>query len=1457
MVVNNREESVLQRTRSNLMSNLHIGKNTIRRSFGKIKDIVPVPNLIEIQSKSFNDFVQLDCLPEERKLIGLEKVLRDVFPIDHNDKMSLEYVSYELGHWACTCGQLTGIVNRYQWSCSSCKKSDCSRLDKHLTCTYCKKNTARYKVCPNCLSRVVVQLPMTLDECRASGQTFSMPLKIKIQLISWTLDEAGSKIIHDIKEQDIFFADMPVMADLYEKEGRYEVGNLGTFLINGVDRVIVSQLHRSPGVVFSQSKKAKDTRGRPVFVARIIPMRGSWIDFEFDTNDYLYVRIDKKKKLLVTTFLQALDIARDDIIKLFYNFDTILCEKGDCFRAVDESLIGQRIEKDMLPEKFEKNFLGKRVTKEMLATLRKEGVTRLAMKKSSLLGRVLGKDLIDPQTGEIIIEQSQAFTEDHYELLKNYKSVQLELIRSSGYVFQPTIALTLTQDRCYTPEEALKEVHAKLWPGDSSTLKEIKERFDNLFFNARFYDLTKVGRIRMNKKLNLTHPDETTVLTKEDIIEAVRYLVNLKERGEGELDDIDHLGNRRVRLVGELLSNQVYLGFLRIDRIIRERFRMQEAHSALMPQDFLNVKPLSAVLREFFGLGQLSQFMDQTNPLAEIAHKRRLSALGPGGVLKDRATYEVRDVHTSHYGRICPIETPEGQTVGLISSLATYAMVNDLGFIETAYRPVSGLKIKDDVVFLDAFQEEGYRIAEADSALDAKHIKEGKTFARHEGNYLYVDADNVDYIDLSPKQLVSVSSALIPFLEHDDATRALMGSNMQRQAVPLIRTNAPLVGTGMESEIAKASGAVITAKRDGVVEYASSEKIIIRANEEEFTTMDDWFSKGIDIYHLRKFERSSYSTWIHHTPIVKRGDVVKANDIITNGSSISHGELALGANLLVAFMPWHGYNFEDAIVLNKRLVAEDVLTSVHIDEYQVDARDTKLGPEEITRDIPNVSETLLAGLDEDGIVRIGTRVKPGDILVGKVTLKGDIQYSPEEKLLRAIFGEKSREVRDTSLRVPPGVEGTVIDVKIFSRSGVRRDKRYKEEVAKQVAKIESDFESHNQYLIDMVISKIAQELHDKKAAAGSKKAVKAGNFDATLISALPIGDILELKASDKKVNDAVKQIKDSYENQLRILAGLKEERINKFKKGDVLPSGVIKMVKVYIAMKRTVSIGDKVAGRHGNKGVVSTIVPREDMPYLDDGTSVDIVLNPLGVPSRMNVGQILETALGLTGREMGKRLKELLATQAHAAIKKDLQKYYGKDLIESFEQTYGKDELMELARLTAQKGVKFKTPVFDGANFEDDIKPLMEDLDLPASGAFKLRDGRTGDYFDQIVTVGTIYMMKLNHMVDDKLHARSVGPYSLVTQQPLGGKAQMGGQRLGEMEVWALEAYGAAYTLQEMLTYKSDDVSGRHKVYEAIVRGEDVPEPGVPESFNVLIKELQSLALQVDLFKSGKEKIDE
>lgn len=1436
------------------MASGSIDKRMVRRTFGQLKAAVPVPDLIDVQSRSFNDFVQLDFLPSERKLVGLEKVLRDIFPIEYEETMSLGYVGYELGNWACTCGKLTGITNRYEWTCSSCKKSDCSRLSADHACPACKKKTARYKVCALCSSRVTIQMGMSLEECRFGEQTFAMPLKIRMQLVTWDVAADGSRSIRDIKEQDVFFADLPIMADLYEENGRIKAGNQGTFLINGVDRVVVSQMHRSPGVVFSQSKKVKDVRGRPYCIARIIPARGSWIDFEFDSNDCLFVRIDKKKKVLVTTFLQALGIQRDEIIPLFYASSSIVVKKGAFFCKIDDSLVGKRLEKDMLPEGQAEQFVGRRLTKETIAQLNKLGIKDFVLLEKHLLRKSFAHDVFDPETGEILAEQGALFTQEQYEIFKNY-DIEFRLVDSSGYVFRPTIAATLTFDQAQTQDEALAELNVKMWPGDTSSVKDILERLHGLFFSPRAYDLTRVGRIRMNRKLGLDIAEETTTLTREDIVATIAYLVKLRERGEGELDDIDHLGNRRVRLVGELLSNQVYIGFSRIDRIVRERFRIQDIHGAIMPQDLLNVKPLGAVLREFFGTGQLSQFVDQTNPLSELAHKRRLSALGPGGVMKDRATYEVRDVHTSHYGRICPIETPEGQTIGLISSLATYAMVNDLGFIESAYRPVQDGKIIDEVVFLDAFAEAQAFVAQTTAKDESNEniLKDGDVLARQEGNFLYVDSKRVEYIDLSPKQLVSVAAALIPFLEHDDATRALMGANMQRQAVPLIRCEAPLVGTGMEKEVCKSLSTVSYARRSGVVEYVSSDKIVIRVDENEFESAEDWINGGIDIYRLKKFQRSSHSTWLHQAPIVRRGDRVKKGDVLTDGSASKGGELALGSNLLVAFMPWHGYNFEDAIVVSQRLVAEDVLSSVSLDEYSVEARDTKLGPEEITRDIPNVSEMALAGLDDDGIIRVGSRVKAGDILVGKVTLKGDVQYSPEEKLLRAIFGEKSREVRDTSLRVPPGIEGTVIDVKVFSRSGIRKDKRYKDIVAIESRKIDQAYSDHVALLERMTTDKLVALLDGQSAARGSK------NYARAELLEMSFEELRSLRTKDKELNDSIERLLNTLDGQIKILASIKENDVAKLKKGDQLPSGVIKMIKVYVASKRHISVGDKMAGRHGNKGVVSTIVPMQDMPHLPNGTPVDIVLNPVGVPSRMNVGQILETILGLAGREAGAHVAQAIAQENERVVRERLNQYYGQQFMDLYEKQYGQEGVHELAQRTAQSGVHFETPVFEGASFEGEIQPLLRNLGLSETGAYRLIDGRTGDYFDQPVTVGAIYMMKLNHMVEDKLHARSVGPYSLVTQQPLGGKAQFGGQRFGEMEVWALEAYGAAYTLQELLTYKSDDVVGRNKVYSAIVKGasDDIPEPGLPESFNVLIKELQSLALQVDLFKSSREDVGE
>ncbi len=1442
------------------MSGFGRGQGIVRKAFGKIKEVVSLPNLIEVQSKSFNDFVQLDCFPSERKHIGLEKVFRDTFPVEHNDRVSLEYVSYELGEWSCICGQLTGIHNRFKWTCSSCKKGGQGRLSAGKKCSHCSASAA-YVHCKKCFSRVSIKINASVDECRYSGKTFALPLKVKMQLISWDLDpQTSQRVVRDIKEQDVFFCDLPVMIDLYEDdEATFRLGSQGTFLINGVDRVVVSQIHRAPGVMFTLSKKTKDYRGQPYHVARLIPSRGSWLDFEFDHNDLIHVRIDKKKKILATTFLQAIGIPKNSILSLFYNFDTIEVRNGKFCRKLDASVIGQRLEVGALPKELENKFtVGQRLTKAHIDKLHKEGIDYLIVRKNSLVNRIAAQDIINASTGEVLVTLGKELTEELVDQIAMADDCSFKLIQSSGYVVQPTMALTFSHDNTNTYEEALKEVYTKLKPGDIPTIKAMEEYVTNLFFNPRFYDLTIVGRIRTNRKLELTVPQNVTSLTKEDIIATLNYLIGLKERGEGELDDIDHLGNRCVRLVGELLQSQLYIGFARTERIVRERFRLQENYAALMPYDFLNVKPLAAVLREFFGTGQLSQFMDQTNPLAEMAHKRRLSALGPGGISRERATFEVRDVHASHYGRICPIETPEGQNIGLISSLSTYARVNELGFIETPYRPVENGIVENNIKYLDAFQEIGARVAQSTTPLDSKnHLKDVKILARRDGNISLESAESIDYLDASPKQIFSVPTTLIPFLEHDDANRALMGSNMQRQAVPLIKCEPPLVGTGIERELGSLEGAVVIARTSGRVEYVSSEKIIVCLNEKD-TGETEWFSRPIDVYPLKKFARSSHNTWIHFNPIVNVGDTIKKGDLLASGAATCNGELALGSNILVAFMPWHGYNFEDAIVVSKRLVADDVFSSVHVEEFIVEARETKLGAEEITRDIPNIPEKDLAALDEDGIVKIGTRIKPGNILVGKVTLKGDVQVSPEEKLLRAIFGEKSREVRDTSLRVPPGVEATVIDVKVFSRSGIRKDRRYKEIALRETQKIEEHFAYHLTILEKGIKEKLVALLDGKttKATTAKEFVDKGAISNAKLIEA-PLEKILALEIGNKDVDAKIKNYKEILTNQIHVLTALKEDRVNQLRKGDDLPSGVIKMIKVYVATKRRLSVGDKMAGRHGNKGVVSRIVNVEDMPYLNDGSAVDIVLNPLGVPGRMNVGQILETILGMAGSEIGRQLARTIEEMSYKEIKAMLAKYYGANLIDSMEKDCGKNEVEKLARKTIQSGVAYKTPVFDGADYATEIQPLLNDLKLPENGAFDLYDGRTGQQFDQPVTVGQIYMMKLNHLADDKLHARSVGPYSLITQQPLGGKAQFGGQRLGEMEVWALYAYGAAYTLQEMLTLKSDDTNGRIKAYEAIVRGEEVPEPGIPESFNVLVKELQSLGLQVDLFKTSKEHVGE
>jgi DNA-directed RNA polymerase subunit beta len=1444
------------------MSQFGKNKGIIRKSFGKIREVVSLPNLIEVQSKSFNDFVQLDSLPSERKKVGLEKVFRDTFPIEHKDRVSLEFVSYELGEWSCVCGSLKGIEARYKWNCSSCKKSGANSLKNLSECPSCEKNTAQYIHCKKCLSRVEIKTELTTDECRYSGKTFSLPLRVKMQLVSWDIDpKTSSKIIRDIKEQVVFFCDLPVMIDLYKDyDDRFKLGSQGTFLINGVDRVVVSQIHRAPGVTFTLSKKIKDFRGHPHHIARIIPGRGSWIDFEFDYNDLLYVRIDKKKKILVTTFLQAIGIEREKILSTFYDSDVIEEKNGEFRKKITYELVGQRVESGSFSKETSKLFVaGKRLTKSNVDKLLKEGIKFLVVRKNSLVNRILSKDIVDPDTGEVVALQGTVLVEEIIDQIAQIKNCVINIAKSSGYVLQPTLALTFAQDTTSSYDDALREVYSKLKPGDIPNAKIMAEYVNNLFFNPRFYDLTIVGRIRTNRKLNMNTSTSMTCLSKEDVIMTLKYLIGLKERGEGVLDDVDHLGNRCIRLVGELLQSQLYVGFARIERIVRERFRLQENYAVVMPYDFLNVKPLSAVLREFFGTGQLSQFMDQTNPLAEMAHKRRLSALGPGGLTRDRATFEVRDVHTSHYGRICPIETPEGQNIGLISSLATYAKVDDLGFIETPYRKVEDGVVDNNVVYLDAFEELGEKIAQSMVVLDKKNkIKKDQILVRKNGNILFSGAKEVSYIDASPRQLFSVATALIPFLEHDDANRALMGSNMQRQAVPLVRCEEPIVGTGMEKEVGTTEGVVTLAKNPGKVTYVSAEKIVV-AHEIDDKSDDRFFSDLVDVYNLKKFSRSSHNTCIHHTPIVQVGDEVKKGDVITNGPATQNGELALGSNISVAFMSWRGYNFEDAIVVSKRLVSDDVFTSVHVEELVVEARDTKLGAEEITKDIPNVSEKKLESLDEDGIVKVGTRVSPGDILVGKVTLKGDIQVSPEEKLLRAIFGEKSREVRDTSLRVPPGKEATVIDVKVFSRSGIRKNKRYKDVVQKETLKVEEDLRCQVTALEGIIRIKVIDLLHNvkPKKEAMVKPFLNKGLLDRDLLQKLDLSKLLSLDTSNKNVNDKVAHYKEILSNQIHVLTALKEDQISKLRKGDDLQSGVIKMIKVYLAKKRRLSVGDKMAGRHGNKGVVSRIVNIEDMPYLDNGQHIDILLNPLGVPSRMNIGQILEAIIGMAGKTLGNQFADKINSLSKDSIKKELIKFYGDDVINKIEKDYGQDALSSIAEKTVRSGVSLKTPVFEGADYEKDIKCLLGEASLPENGTFTLFDGQTGERFSQPITVGFIYMMKLNHLADNKLHARSVGPYSLITQQPLGGKAQFGGQRLGEMEVWALYAHGAAYALQEMLTIKSDDVNGRIKAYEAIVRGDEVPDSGVPESFNVLVKELQSLGLQIDLFKTSKEQVGE
>jgi DNA-directed RNA polymerase subunit beta len=1355
------------------MDSLNLHRKRYRRSFNKIEKILDFPNLIDIQKSSYEGFLQSQFSPEKRKPIGMEEVFRSVFPIkDFNETCSLEYVRYVLGK-------------------------------------------PKYDV----------------EECMQRGMTFSIPIKIIVQLVKWDKDpDTGVQSIRDVKEQEVYFGEIPLMTEN------------GTFIINGTERVIVSQMHRSPGVFFDHDK-GKTHTGKILYSARIIPYRGSWLDFEFDTKDILYVRIDRRRKLPATILLKALGYTPEELLNHFYKtIDVYVEEGGKLSQKFDPQVLAERqVTKDIRDPATGEVLLrkGKRFLRPAIKKLQSAKVKRIPVRSEDVIGCHAAEDITDMKTGEILVEYNEQITEEKFEEILNRGIDTFCLLHINDHLIGPSLQQTLLMDKMNTQEEAIVEIYRRLRPGDPPNLDTAAVFFSNLFFNADRYDLSKVGRLKLNYKLGLETGLDIQTLRREDILAVVEYLLKLKN-GHGTIDDIDHLGNRRVRSVGELLENQYRIGMVRMEKAIRERLSLQEVDT-LMPHDLINAKPVFAVVKEFFGSSQLSQFMDQTNPLSEITHKRRLSALGPGGLTRERAGFEVRDVHPTHYGRICPVETPEGPNIGLISSLSTFARINEFGFIETPYRVVTNGRVSRETRYLSALQEEQHKIAQANAPLDAQgRFLRNLVSARVGGEFTMVD--------VSPTQLVSVAASLIPFLEHDDANRALMGSNMQRQAVPLLRTEAPLVGTGMEGVVAKDSGVTVVAKRDGIVESIDATRIVVRVMPPPKQKGDP----GVDIYNLIKFVRSNQNTCIHQKPIVQIGDKVSQGEVLADGPATHMGELSLGRNVIVAFMPWGGYNFEDSILISERLVKEDGFTSIHIEEFEAIARDTKLGKEEITRDIPNVGEEALKDLDESGIVRIGAEVGPGDILIGKITPKGETQLSPEEKLLRAIFGEKAGDVRDTSFRVPPGVEGTVINARVFVRKGVEKDGRTKMIEDKEIARLTKDMEDEIKILRESAYDKVKRLLVGKKTSGilndRYKNKVLLQKNKVIVeedLEAIPPSYWKDISIKDgEKAEKDIKIIMDNLEEQIDLIQFLFNEKISRLKKGDELPPGVIKMVKVDIAIKRKLSVGDKMAGRHGNKGVLSRVLPEEDMPYLEDGTPVDVVLNPLGVPSRMNVGQILEAHLGWASKGMGETIGRITEKAYDlAALRKTLIDAYGTDMRKWVEALSDK-ELVHLAS-TSRSGIFMASPVFDGAD-EEEIKALMGSSGMPLNGQATLHDGRTGERFDQQVTIGIMYLMKLHHLVDDKIHARSIGPYSLVTQQPLGGKAQFGGQRLGEMEVWAMEAYGAAYSLQEFLTVKSDDVAGRTRTYEAIVKGENVLEPGLPESFNVLVKELQALALDVE-----------
>ncbi|HEY3307462.1 MAG TPA: DNA-directed RNA polymerase subunit beta [Desulfuromonadaceae bacterium] len=1489
----------------------------LRKNFAKIKNIIDIPNLIDIQKNSYRRFLQQETPAESRQNTGLEAVFRSVFPIkDFSESASLEYVSYSL-------------------------------------------SKPKYDV----------------EECHQRGMTFASPMKVKVRLVIWDSGkETGVRAIKDIKEQEVYFGEIPLMTDN------------GTFIINGTERVIVSQLHRSPGVFYDHDKGKTHSSGKVLYSARVIPYRGSWLDFEFDHKDILYVRIDRRRKMPATVLLKALGYSTEQLLNYYYKSEEIFVQGETISKGIDQELLTlQKAAVDVGDPKTGEVIVkaNRKYTKASIKKMLEHGIKTVPVNVEGIIGRYASSDIVDPATGEIIVECNEEITADKFEDIRSRNVPSFKLLFIDNLHVTSSFRDTLLVDKISSTDEALIEIYRRLRPGDPPTLKSSLALFDNLFFNPERYDLSAVGRLKLNYKLGLkvwpeckvlnapcmfaasdiynldglvkeishgTDPfskflqeklpadfiktikkidsaqpvsekfgeqllnelnnlvkdqdffqkeifagfhlsDHTIKLTevidqggfdenrraievlrrnrmifedlytsliktspKNDILEIVRYLIDLKN-GRGTIDDIDHLGNRRVRAVGELLENQYRIGLVRMERAIKERMSLQEVEN-LMPHDLINSKPVSAVVKEFFGSSQLSQFMDQTNPLSEVTHKRRLSALGPGGLTRERAGFEVRDVHPTHYGRVCPIETPEGPNIGLIASLSTYARINEHGFVETPYRIVQEGKLTTEVSFFSALEEEGHAIAQANAEVD----KDGRfvndyVSARKSGEFILVHRDEIELMDVAPKQLVSVAAALIPFLENDDANRALMGSNMQRQAVPLLRADSPLVGTGMERIVAKDSGVSVIARHNGIVESVDASRIVVKIDEDEH----DETGTGVDIYNLIKFARSNQNTCINNKPVVKVGDAVKRSEVIADGPSTEMGELALGQNVVVAFMPWGGYNFEDSILVSEKMVKDDRYTSIHIEEFECVARDTKLGKEDITSDIPNLGEEALKDLDESGIIRIGAEVKPGDILVGKITPKGETQLSPEEKLLRAIFGEKAGDVRDTSLTVPPGVEGTVIGAKVFSRKGSDKDIRTELIEKAEELKLRKDEQDEIRIIRNSAIGKLKRLLLDKTLAVkledgeGTLILAKGKKITEEALKDLPLTRWSSISVSDGgETDDKVSQVLDTLNRQIDLIKGVFDDKIQKLKRGDDLPPGVIKMVKVYIAIKRKLQVGDKMAGRHGNKGVVSRILPEEDMPYMDDGRPVEIVLNPLGVPSRMNVGQILETHLGWAAKGIGWKIEEMIQKQtSEENLKKYLKDVYGDKEVSRFVDSLDREELLKVCR-RLQRGVPMASPVFEGAS-EEKIKGMLGKAGFHSSGQVTLFDGRTGDAFKHKVTVGVMYVLKLHHLVDDKIHARSIGPYSLVTQQPLGGKAQFGGQRLGEMEVWAMEAYGAAHALQEFLTVKSDDVSGRTRMYEAIVKGKHTLEPGLPESFNVLIKELQSLCLDVELLEGEEE----